>query len=109
MQDENITPGKIGLIKLWNQKEVDFRLMYAFKNQLYASPLLSPENRIPVSEFVRLRSQHDHYSIRNRLSGTEDIIIQEIQDPDTGLLDLNQFSDLVDLFMFLPNTEKVND
>ena len=41
--------------------------------------------------------------------GTEDVVLQEVVDPSGHLVDLNAFSDLVDLFMFLPNKEKVND
>ena len=41
--------------------------------------------------------------------GTEDLVLQEIIDQSCGLVDLNAFSDLVDLFMFLPNKEKVFD
>lgn len=41
--------------------------------------------------------------------GTEDLILAEMADPETDLVDLNEFSDLIDLFMFLPNTEKVNN
>lgn len=29
---DNMTQNKFNLIKLWNQKELDFRLMYSFKN-----------------------------------------------------------------------------
>ena len=29
---DNMTQNKFNLIRLWNQKELDFRLMYSFKN-----------------------------------------------------------------------------
>ena len=73
-----MTQGRMMLIKLWNQKEVDFRIMFAFKNQLNGSPTLSPDNKIPVSEFFRIRSQSDHQVIRQKVCGTEDLIIAEI-------------------------------
>ena len=41
--------------------------------------------------------------------GTEELVLKEITDPEHGMVDLNLFSDLIDLFMFLPNKEKVND
>ena len=41
--------------------------------------------------------------------GTEELVLQEITDPYNGLVDLNLFSDLVDLFMYLPNKEKIFD
>ena len=39
VQSGTMTEGKLNLIKLWNQRELDFRLMISFKNQLYGSPL----------------------------------------------------------------------
>ena len=41
--------------------------------------------------------------------GTEELVLNELVDSETGMIDLNAFSDLVDLFMFLPNKEKVFD
>ena len=41
--------------------------------------------------------------------GTEELVLGEVVDADSGMIDLNAFSDLVDLFMFLPNKEKVFD
>jgi len=41
------------------------------------------------------------------ICGTEELLIKEIADVYTGMVDLSQFSDLVDLFMYLPNQEKV--
>ena len=41
--------------------------------------------------------------------GTEELLFNEIVDSESGMVDLNAFSDLVDLFMFLPNKEKVFD
>ena len=32
VEGDNMTQNKFSLIKLWNQKELDFRLMYSFKN-----------------------------------------------------------------------------
>ena len=40
---------------------------------------------------------------------TEDLLLSEIVDPSHGLVDLNSLSDIIDAFIFLPNTEKVND
>lgn len=41
--------------------------------------------------------------------GTEEQTLQELVSSDTGMLDMSMFSDMVDLFMYLPNKEKVND
>ena len=41
--------------------------------------------------------------------GTEELVLKEVTDPYSCLVDLNLFSDLVDLFMYLPNKEKVFD
>ena len=37
------------------------------------------------------------------------MLLSEIQDPVSGLLDMNVFSDLVDMFIYLPNKERVYD
>ena len=95
---------------MWNQRELDFRLMLSFKNQLYGSPYLSAENKIPITEFMKIRAEHDNGQIRQMIMGTEDVLLQEIADPySSELVDLNLFSDIVDLFMYMPNSEKVND
>ena len=60
MQNEQAHSGKFQLIKLWHQKELDFRLLFTFRNMLYASPKLDSLNRIPLDEFVQIRAQHDH-------------------------------------------------
>ena len=84
--------------------------MLSFKNQLYGSANLTYDNKLPVSDFIRIRAEHDNSQIRQMILGTEDVLIQEIADPDQpGLVDLNLFSDLIDLFIFTPNSEKVND
>ena len=102
-----MSKGMLELLKIWNKKELDFRHMFTFKNQLYGSPELTIENRLPVSEFNRIRSEHDNMQIRGGIVGTEEQLIAELLDPETRMINLNTFSDLVDLFMYLPNTEKV--
>lgn len=109
MQSEFYSPSKFELIKQWNIAEIDYRVMYTFKNALYGSPRLNEVNKIPVSEFVRIRGESEAPLIKNFVCGTEEGLIRELTDAKSGLIDLNQFSDLVDLFMFMPNTEKVND
>lgn len=109
VEGDSMNQNKYDLLRTWNQRELDFRLVVNFKNQLYGSPILSQENMIPVSEFQRIRANHDNAQIRQGLMGTEDLVLQEIIDPSSNLVDLNIFSDLVDLFMYLPNKEKVND
>ena len=84
--------------------------MLSFKNQLYGSPYLSAENKLPITEFMKIRAEHDNGQIRQMIMGTEDVLLQEIADPySLELVDLNLFSDIVDLFMYMPNSEKVND
>ena len=83
--------------------------MFSFKNMLYGSTEMTMDNKLPISEFIRIRQSHDNPQIKMMILGTEMDLIKEITDPETGMVDLNQFSDMVDLFMYLPNTEKVND
>ena len=59
-----------------------------------------------MSEFVRIRAKNENMQIREYIAGTEEKVFQEIVDQDTSMCDLNQFSDLVDLFTYLPNREK---
>lgn len=119
------------IIKMWNQRQVDFRILQNFKNLLYGSPyLLTAENKLPVSEFERIRRDHDSFTIRGPdilgyppkkgiLKGQFEQhaphlepaanLLKEITDPETSLVDLSMFSDILDLFMYLPNKEKAND
>ena len=62
-----------------------------------------------MTEFIRIRSEHDNDQIKQKIMRTEDLLISEIMDHSSGLIDLNVLSDIVDAFVFLPNTEKVND
>ena len=91
-------------LKQWNARSLDFRSLLSLKNMLFDSPDLTRENKIPVSEFRRIRSEHDHAPIKNKLAETEDLIISEITDQQ-GMVDLNAFSDVVDLFIYLPNKD----
>ena len=98
--------------------EVDFRILQSFKNQLYGSPyLLLSENKLPLEEFERIRGEHDSHLIRSsQVLGTilaanpepcgaaasaktePCSVLREITDAQSGLVDLNMFSDLLDLF-----------
>ena len=109
VQSESYSNSKFELIKRWNIAEIDYRVMFNFKNALYGSPQMSEQNQIPVSEFVRIRSEFESPQIKDQICGTEEALLRELKDSKTGLIDLNSFSDLVDLFMFMPNTEKLND
>ena len=55
--------------------------MLSFKNQLYGSANLTYDNRVPVSEFIKIRSEHDNAQIRQMILGTEDVLLHEIADP----------------------------
>ena len=79
------------------------------------------ENKLPIEEFERIRSEHDSFMVRSShvlgTLATEEAgaspepcnVLREITDVQSGLVDLNMFSDLIDLFMYLPNKERVND
>jgi len=63
--------------------------MFSFKNMLYGSPAANSDCQIPYTEFKRVRAEHDNAQIRNKVMGTEDLLLQEITDPETGMCDLN--------------------
>ena len=94
-------------VKTWNEKGIDFRALISFKNALFDCPDLNRQNQIPVSEFRRIRGDHDNGMIKNYIHGTEDMILGEICD-EQGLVDLNTFSDIVDMFVYLPNKEAID-
>ena len=85
---------------------MDFRVMISLKNQLFDSPDLDKTNCIPVSELRRIRSEHVDARVKNNIGGSEDAVIKEIIVGSTGLVDLNKFSDLVDLYVYLPSKDR---
>lgn len=94
-------------VKQWNKSGPDFRSLITFKNLLFDSPDLTRENKIPISEFRRIRAEHDNGQIKAQLCGTEDAVVTEISD-DQGFCDLNVFADIVDLLVFLPSKDLEN-
>lgn len=80
--------------------------MINFKNQLFDSRDLSLENKIPVSEFRRIRSESESGHIRQNVADTEELILKEIAKDENQLVDLNAFSDIVDLFVYMPNLDE---
>lgn len=60
---------------MWARVELDFRALVTFKNKLFDSPDLDKNNCIPVSEFHRIRSEHDSGLIKAMIGGTEDTVL----------------------------------
>jgi len=56
-----------------------------------------------LSEFRRIRAANDTAIIKDNVGGTEELILSEIGVTDSGMIDLNLFSDLVDLYVYMPN------
>lgn len=75
------------------------------KIALFRSPLLTAANRVPVDEFTRIAQDSEFAAIRSQIGGCQDLILQEVCDRE-GLVDLNAFSDLVDLFVYFPSKQK---
>ena len=65
-------------ITLWAQRGLDFRVMINFRNQLFDCKDLSRENKIPVSEFRRIRGESDSGHVRAQLVDTEEMLLAEI-------------------------------
>ena len=81
--------------------------MIAFKNMLFDSQSLNKNCHIPISEFRTIRANHDSALIKRNVAGTEDSIFKEIAvEGSPGLLDLNLFNDLVDLYVYVPIKDK---
>ena len=79
--------------------------MINFKNQLFDSRSLTYENKIPISEFRRIRSESDSGHIRQNIMDTEEMLLAEISRGDFQLVDLNLFSDMVDLYVYMPDQD----
>lgn len=75
VQSDSYSNSKFELIRCWNIAEVDYRVMFNFKNALYGSPHLTETNQIPVSEFIRIRSESESTQIKNQVVGTEEALI----------------------------------
>lgn len=88
-------------MKKLSENKVDFRQLIAFKNNLFSSPHLSNANTIPVFEFKRIKQEIEFADIRNDIKQTEEIILKECC-VEEGMVDLNVFSDIVDLFVYFP-------
>ena len=81
--------------------------MISFKNMLFDSKFLDKNCHIPIAEFRQIRSSHDNGLIKDAVSGTEEIIFKEIGvQGHPGMLDLNRFNDLVDLYVYVPIKDK---
>lgn len=88
-------------MKKLSENKVDFRQLITFKNNLFSSPHLSKDNTIPVFEFKRVKQEIEFADIRNDIKQTEEIILKECC-VEQGIVDLNVFSDIVDLFVYFP-------
>ena len=95
-------------MSIWATKGVDFRSLISFKNQLFDSPALNSENCIPLDEYKRIRNRHEDAMIQAEVGGTDHMIFKTLgMDPDTNLIDLNYFADLVDVYIYYPVKEAV--
>jgi len=94
----------------WAIKNVDFRSLISFKNHLFDSAELDQLNCIPMSEYRRIQNCHDDAKIRNEVCGTDDTILRIIKAEGRPLhVDLNSFSDLVDLYVYYPVKESAKN
>lgn len=91
--------GKINLIKSLHQLKIDFRLLVQFKAQILEN--IQNGNKTSVEEFHKIKNQ-----IFKEDSGffqIEKEFLQEVQDSVDGTtIDLIKFSQIVDLYNYLP-------
>ena len=80
--------------------------MIAFKSQLFECKSLNDENMIPVAEFRRIRSESESGLVKKHLADTEELLLREIGQGDHNMVDLNAFTDMVDLYCYMPGMEK---
>ena len=97
-------------MRKWAINEINFRSLISFKNALFNSPELDLKNNIPIREYCRIRNSHDDFKIRNELCGTEDFMIQAVvSKDDPEKLCLNNFSDLIDCYVYFPVKESIKN
>jgi hypothetical protein len=91
-------------VKSWHSFNLDFKALINLKMQLFDSPDLKDDNTVPISEFRRIRGESENVAIKQSLAGTEDQVMEIIK-TEASRVDLNLFSDLVDLFVYLPKRD----
>ena len=89
------------VVKAMQKANVNFRELINFKNALFDSSSLTPENKITTEEFERIRAASDHITVREGLRQIHATIAKEVCD-EHSMVDLNAFCNLVDLYVYLP-------
>ena len=88
---------KHSILKLMHENDVDFRMLTQFKNALFDSEMLEDNHLITIDEWKKILK----YEMQSKLDPIEHLILDEIKNSD-GKVNLMKFTDLVDLFFYLP-------
>ena len=89
------------ICKLHNCPSLDFRVMTQLKNALFDSDNLVDNHLIPVEDW----DEQVEYLCQDKMKKIEPLILKEIMTGE-GLINLQTFTDLIDLFTYLPIQKK---
>ena len=96
-----MNPKKAKILRELHERGVEFRAMTSFKNALFDSDKLRDNHLLPVEEWERIAARH------TAVDSVTPLVLDEIRDKDTGVVNLQKFMDLLDLFTLLPMTKKI--
>lgn len=91
------------LVLQMHKEKLDFRMLTAFKNALFDSEELIDNHLVPLKIWKEVKG----YEMQHHLGpALEAKILRDIQQGDT--VNLQKFTDLVDLYFYLPVTANVH-
>lgn len=96
------TPKMQGLLQRLHNANVDFRSITQFKNALFDSEELKDNHLLPMSEWDSLRQY-----FMPKLQGSQEADILEYVRHGPDMVNLMKFTDIVDLFFYLPMTKYI--
>jgi hypothetical protein len=100
LEGSTLNENKFEILRRWHKNELDFKIILGFKNNLWNSPHLDTDrNTISVREFERIKNEGEPI-IRDGLAGAEPLVLKDCNMNDS--FSLTKFSNLVDLFIYLP-------
>lgn len=81
---------------------LDFRMLKKFKKHLLSGDeMVAPGATLSKREFIELWNHPEHKLIRETLAPLEQELLSELT-TDEGQIDLNVFTNLIELYQFLP-------
>lgn len=100
LQGSTPSENRFEILRRWHKAELEYKVIQGFKNSLWNSPCLDQDrNTISMREFERIQSEGEPI-IRDGVAGAGALIVKDCTMNDSFSLTL--FSNLVDLFIYLP-------